>query len=177
MRDRPRHKAKKSRATVDSDCGVRKLGVTACTTPAHCSLFTTNHQLLLTMPPSTLTLKQRLANLANATSSPSAPHSLSSSHSFSSNASSSLSSAAGQGRSVSAPLSFQQMQTSRRKPLPFFNTPWTKNGGGRGAIAIDGVEETRRVEEVLAQMIFQAGVDYECVVINVYFFLNRTDGI
>jgi hypothetical protein len=26
------------------------------------------------------------------------------------------------------------------------------------------VEETRRVEEVLARMIFQAGVDYECVI-------------
>lgn len=47
--------------------------------------------------------------------------------------------------------------------MPFLNTTWLKNTGGAGVIAIDGVEETRRVEEVLSQIIFQAGVDYECV--------------
>lgn len=133
------------------------------------TLHLTHSSQIHTMPPPTLTLKQRLANLANAANTPSAQLSSSSPSSplfdntNTTRSGSSLSLPSTGTRSVSSPFSFQQQQSSRRKPLPFFNHSWSRNASHQGAIAIDGIEETRRVEEVLSKIIFQAGVDYEYV--------------
>lgn len=85
------------------------------------------------MPPNALSLKQRLAALSNSPSSPTSPY--------------------GQ-EPPRSPLG------TRRKP--FFNPPWAKRQHetfvGNGAYG-----ESEKVQQVMAKMIFQAGVDFELV--------------
>jgi Rho GTPase-activating protein 1 len=86
------------------------------------------------MPPNPLSLKQRLAALSNPPSSPTSPH--------------------GQ-ESPRLPLG------TRRKP--FFNAPWAKRQQYDNIVENGTYGESERVQEVMAKMIFQAGVDFELV--------------
>ncbi|KAF8887151.1 CDC42 rho GTPase-activating protein [Infundibulicybe gibba] len=91
------------------------------------------------MPPGTLSLKQRLAALSNAQSSPTAP--------------------LGADPIPRSPIG------ARRKQL--FNPSWAKRQGD--GVAAGARVESEMVQEVLSKMIFQAGVDFETrpmVVIN-----------
>ncbi|KDR83028.1 hypothetical protein GALMADRAFT_238784 [Galerina marginata CBS 339.88] len=104
------------------------------------------------MPPVSFNLKQRLAALSQAQSSPSSPHSSSFSH-------------ARNGDGGESYLRSPTSPTSKRK---IFNPPnWMKKSQTSSSNIYGdrqyshGEEEKKMVQEVLSRMIFQAGVDFE----------------
>jgi len=104
------------------------------------------------MPQPSFNLKQRLAALSIAQSAPSPPSNQN--HLRHGNASD---------------PSYQTPTSPNSKRKMFFNPPsWMKRAGLSGNFNGDnqyayGADERRMVQDVLAKMIFQAGVDYECV--------------
>ncbi|PPQ68825.1 hypothetical protein CVT25_008873 [Psilocybe cyanescens] len=110
------------------------------------------------MPPASFNLKQRLAALSLAQSSPSSPHN----------------SNFNQSKNGDGPDSYLRSPTSpNTKRKMFFNnvTPnWMKKPQGASSTNFygesehsHGAEEKRVVQDVLSKMIFQAGVDFEVV--------------
>jgi Rho GTPase-activating protein 1 len=111
------------------------------------------------MPPHSLNLKQKLSALSLAQSAPSSP-----------NPNYGRPSRGGNSTDAYANNTNGSYLSATAKRKMFLHAPsWMKKPHGfrshhqRGE-HVYGDEEMRLVQEVLGQMIFQAGVDYECVV-------------
>lgn len=101
------------------------------------------------MPPNGLTLKQRLAALSIAPSAPSSPHDSQQSP-FSSFGSSHLPSNTGP----------QSPKSPRRKGFNF-TPPWGKKPPEYSNVMNAELQGRELVQQTMAKLIFQAGVDYE----------------
>ena len=119
------------------------------------------------MPPQhSLNLKQKLSALSLAQSAPSSP-----------NPNYGRPSRGGGSTDAYANTNSPLNATTKRKM--FFHAPaWMKKPHGFGSqhqhgLGVYGEEDLKMVQEVLGQMIFQAGVDYEYVVRS-FFVLNAT---
>ncbi|KAL5501361.1 hypothetical protein ACEPAH_8621 [Sanghuangporus vaninii] len=99
------------------------------------------------MPPPMLTLKQRLANLAQTASGSSPANSSSSS------------------RQTPSTSNFGTLGSAIAKRKAQFKPPWTTHGvkPNLNIESLQKEEDVRKLDEVLSRMIFQAGVDYEVV--------------
>ncbi|EJC98922.1 RhoGAP-domain-containing protein [Fomitiporia mediterranea MF3/22] len=97
------------------------------------------------MPQPSLTLKQRLANLSQAAS-----------------GSSSSPATAGQKPALRS-VNFGAIGSAFARRRASFNAPWSTAGSKAASRNSESNGDSRKVDEVLSQMIFQAGVDYEFV--------------
>ena len=115
------------------------------------------------MPPQPLTLKQRLAALSLAPSSPSSP--------FSPSIASPTGSATPTlGSPLTPTMKTPVVMPKKRGSSLLFSPPWMKKSFQDSETSYSAMERAR---DVMSRVIFQAGVDYECVFsfIRTYLFL------